>query len=94
MTVLEHYDQIAASYNVAWFYNDGTPYQHWLVEELKVCLVAQELVSLQLDTKRFRPLRLHRHTCSQNRAGGLSTSGQVRWAFSTQILRVEPDEAW
>lgn len=31
-----HYDAVAKNYEQAWFYQDGTEYQRWLVRELTV----------------------------------------------------------
>jgi hypothetical protein len=32
----KHYDAVAASYQKAWFYEDGTDYQQWLARQLAV----------------------------------------------------------
>lgn len=31
-----HYDAVAAHYQQAWFYEDGTDYQQWLARQLQV----------------------------------------------------------
>lgn len=32
----KHYDAVAASYQQAWFYEDGTEYQRWLARQAAV----------------------------------------------------------
>lgn len=32
----QHYSSVAAHYQKAWFYEDGTDYQQWLARQLEV----------------------------------------------------------
>lgn len=71
----DHYDTVATRYQSAWFYEDGTDYQSWLLETL---------------LPRLQPLPTHRTVDLGGGTGNFSTALHRRCQLEAPIVCVDP----